>query len=226
MLHLQVLATADRIEASEVASEAPVATPVVRKDGTEEPAGRLGRGARVAAQMTLPNWLTLLRLCLIPFIALSLYGSFAYHDQVAAVLYGVAALTDTLDGHLARSRNQTTQLGKFLDPLADKLLVITVLAILVGQETLSAWVVVVIFAREFLITGLRSIAASQGVVMSSTPWGKSKTLTQNIMIGLVILQRPYPWLETPAKVAVAVAVTATVLSGLDYLWRYRRFVVH
>jgi CDP-diacylglycerol--glycerol-3-phosphate 3-phosphatidyltransferase len=187
---------------------------------------RPGRRARLRAQMTLPNWLTVLRLCLIPFIAASLYGGFAYHDQVAAVLYGIAATTDTLDGQLARSRGQVTELGKFLDPLADKLLVITVLAILVGQERLSAWVVVVIFAREFLITGLRSIAASQGVVMSSTPWGKSKTLTQNLMIGLVILEQPYPRLETPARVAVGVAVAATVLSGLDYLWRYRRFVVH
>jgi CDP-diacylglycerol--glycerol-3-phosphate 3-phosphatidyltransferase len=84
---------------------------------------------------------------------------------------------------------------------------------------------VVIVAREFLITGLRSLAASQGVVVASTPWGKSKTLTQNVMIGLLILQRPLGWLHTPALAAIGIAVTATVLSGLDYIWRYRRFVI-
>ena len=174
--------------------------------------------------MTLPNQLTILRLLLIPVIGYSLSASYAYHDQVAAAVYALAAFTDSLDGYLARKRNLQTELGKFLDPLADKLLVITVLALLVSSETLSAWVVVVIFAREFLITGLRSIAASQGVVVGSTPWGKSKTLTQNCMIGLLILSRPFGWLYVPAQVFIGIAVTATVLSGLDYLWRYRRFV--
>ncbi len=204
---------------------APATAPAGQEVAPPAPAAGPGRRRRLAAQMTLPNQLTILRLCVIPFIALSLYGGFTDHDQVAAILYALAACTDSLDGYIARSRKLITELGKFLDPLADKLLVITVLAILVGQGTLAAWVVVVIVAREFLITGLRSIAASQGVVVGSTPWGKSKTLTQNIMIGLVILQRPFPWLETPARVAIGVAVTATVLSGLDYLWRYRGFVV-
>jgi CDP-diacylglycerol---glycerol-3-phosphate 3-phosphatidyltransferase len=87
------------------------------------------------------------------------------------------------------------------------------------------WVVVVIFAREFVITGLRFVAAGQGVVVGSTPWGKSKTVTQNIMIGLLILEQPYPVLNPVALAFVVVAVVATVASGLDYLWRYRRFVV-
>jgi CDP-diacylglycerol---glycerol-3-phosphate 3-phosphatidyltransferase len=82
-----------------------------------------------------------------------------------------------------------------------------------------------VFAREFLITGLRFVAANQGVVMTSTPWGKSKTLTQNLMIGLLILEQPFPVLHVAALVMVGVAVTATVLSGLDYLWRYRRFLI-
>ena len=175
--------------------------------------------------LNLPNQLTILRLLLIPVVGYSLSASFAYHDQVGAAVYAAAAATDTLDGQIARRRSLVTELGKFLDPLADKLLVITVLALLVSASVLSAWVVVVIFAREFLITGLRTVAASQGVVMGSTPWGKSKTLTQNLMIGLLILQRPFGVLHTTAEVAVGVAVTATVLSGLDYLWRYRRFVV-
>jgi len=84
---------------------------------------------------------------------------------------------------------------------------------------------VVVFAREFLITGLRFVAANQGVVVASTPWGKSKTLTQNLMIGLLILEQPFPVLHVVALVTVGLAVTATVLSGLDYLWRYRRFLI-
>jgi CDP-diacylglycerol--glycerol-3-phosphate 3-phosphatidyltransferase len=179
----------------------------------------------VRGQLALPNQLTVVRLLLIPVVGLSLTSSFTYHDQVGAAVYATAAATDTLDGYIARRRKLVTELGKFLDPLADKLLVITVLAILVSESVIPFWVVVVIFAREFLITGLRSIAASQGVVVGSTPWGKSKTLTQNCMIGLLILEQPFPVLHSLAVASVVVALTATVLSGLDYLWRYRRFVV-
>jgi CDP-diacylglycerol---glycerol-3-phosphate 3-phosphatidyltransferase len=177
------------------------------------------------SRLNLPTQLTLLRLALIPVVGYSLSASFAYHDQLGAALYATAAATDTLDGEIARRRRLVTELGKFLDPLADKLLVITVLVILVSASVLAAWVMLVIVAREFLITGLRLLAASQGVVIGATPWGKSKTLTQNLMIGLLILQRPYPVLHAASIAAVGLAVTATVLSGLDYLWRYRRFVV-
>ena len=175
--------------------------------------------------LTLPNQLTIFRLLLVPVIGYSLSANFAYHDQVSAAVYATAAATDTLDGQIARRRKLVSELGKFLDPLADKIMVITVLVLLVGANILPAWVVVIIFTREFLITGIRFVAAAQGVVVGSTPWGKSKTLTQNCMIGLLILQRPWPVLNTVAWVFVWIAVSATVLSGLDYLWRYRRFVV-
>lgn len=175
--------------------------------------------------LTLPNQLTIFRLLLVPVIGYSLSVNFPYHDQVSAAVYATAAATDTLDGQIARRRNSVSELGKLLDPLADKILVITVLVILVGQSIIPAWVVVVVFAREFLITGLRFVAANQGVVVTSTPWGKSKTLTQNLMIFLLILEQPFPVLHVAALVVVGVAVTATVLSGLDYVWRYRRFVI-
>lgn len=177
------------------------------------------------ARLNLPTQLTLLRLALIPVVGFSLSASFAYHNQIGAVVYAAAAATDTLDGEIARRRHMITELGKFLDPLADKLLVITVLVILVQASVIPAWVALVVVAREFLITGLRLLAASQGVVIGSTPWGKSKTLTQNLMLELLILQRPFRMLHAAAIASVALAVTATVLSGLDYLWRYRRFVV-
>lgn len=176
-------------------------------------------------RFSLPNQLTILRLFLVPVIGITLTAAFPYHDQVSAAVYATAAATDTLDGQIARRRNLVTDLGKFLDPLADKLLVITVLAILVSAGDLAVWVVIVIFAREFVITGLRFLAAQQGVVIGASPWGKSKTLTQNLMIMLLILARPFHILRTPANASVALAVVATVLSGLDYLWRYRRFVV-
>jgi CDP-diacylglycerol---glycerol-3-phosphate 3-phosphatidyltransferase len=177
-----------------------------------------------SGRFNLPNQLTILRLLLVPVIGITLTASFASHDQVSAAVYATAAATDTLDGQIARRRKLVTDLGKFLDPLADKLLVITVLAILVSAGDLAFWVVVVIFAREFVITGLRFVAAQQGVVIGASPWGKSKTLTQNLMILLLILARPYHVLHVPAMASVGLAVFATVLSGLDYLWRYRRFV--
>jgi CDP-diacylglycerol--glycerol-3-phosphate 3-phosphatidyltransferase len=179
----------------------------------------------VRQHLTIPNQLTLFRLLLVPVIGYSLSADFPYHAQVSAAVYATAAATDTLDGQIARRRQTITELGKFLDPLADKILVITVLVILVGQMVIPAWVVVIVFGREFLITGLRFVAANQGVVVASTPWGKSKTLTQNLMIALLILEQPFPVLHLTALVVVGVAVTATVLSGLDYLWRYRRFVI-
>ena len=175
--------------------------------------------------LTLPNQLTLLRLLMVPLIGYTLTATWALHDQVSVAVYASAAATDTLDGRIARSRNLVSELGKFLDPLADKILVITVLAILVGENVVPFWVVVVIFAREFVITGVRFVAAGQGVVVGSTPWGKSKTVTQNLMIGLLILEQPYPVLRPVAMAFVVIAVAATVASGLDYLWRYRRFVV-
>ena len=177
-----------------------------------------------AGRLTLPNQLTILRLLLVPVIGVTLTASFAYHDQVSAAVYATAAATDTLDGQIARRRKLVTDLGKFLDPLADKLLVITVLLILVSAGDLAFGVVVVVIARESIITGLRFIAAQQGVVIGASPWGKSKTLSQNLMIMLLILARPFHLLHLAAEAAVGLAVFATVLSGLDYLWRYRRFV--
>jgi len=177
-----------------------------------------------SGRLNLPNQLTILRLLLVPVIGVTLTASFAWHDQVSAVIYAIAAATDTLDGQIARRRKLVTDLGKFLDPLADKLLVVTVLAILVSAGDLASWVVVVIFAREFVITGLRFVAAQQGVVIGASPWGKSKTLTQNLMIMLLILARPYHQVHAAAMASVGLAVFATMLSGLDYLWRYRRFV--
>lgn len=171
--------------------------------------------------MNLPNLLTLSRLGAIPVLMALLLLSFPAHDQVAAGLFLAASLTDTLDGQLARRRGQVTELGKFLDPLTDKLFILSVLIVLVQRELLPAWVVLVVFGRELLITILRWLSASQGRVISATPFGKTKTVTQVGAVVLIILSAPYPALRTLALLGIAVAVGFTVVSGIDYLWRFR-----
>jgi nicotinamide-nucleotide amidase len=173
----------------------------------------------------LPNWLTLSRLVAIPVLMVLILTDFRYHDQIAAAVFVVASLTDTLDGNLARARGQVTELGKFLDPLADKLFILSVLIVLVQVRELAAWVVVVIFGRELLITVLRSLSASQGRVIAATPWGKTKTVSQVVAVLLLILQQPYPVLRPWATVVVGFAVAFTVLSGFDYLFRFRHVLL-
>jgi len=174
--------------------------------------------------VNLPNLLTLSRLAAIPLLMALLLVPFPGHDQVAAALFIVFSFTDTLDGQIARRRGMVSDLGKFLDPLADKLLVLSVLIVLVQEGLVAAWVVVVIFSRELLITILRSVGASQGHVIGAAPLGKTKTVTQMAAVTLLILQRPYPELVPVAAIAVAVAVVFTIVSGIDYLVRFRHLI--
>lgn len=175
--------------------------------------------------MNLPNLLTLSRLVAIPVLLLLLLGRFPGHDQFAAALFLVSSLTDSLDGQLARRRGQVTELGKFLDPLADKLFVLSVLIGLVQEGLLASWVVIVIFGRELLITILRSVSAGQGQVIAATPFGKTKTITQVGAVLLLILQRPYPALAPWAILGVGVMVAFTLVSGADYLWSFRHVLL-
>ena len=175
--------------------------------------------------MNLPNALTISRLVAIPPLMYLLLARFDYHDQVAAAVFVVFSLTDTMDGQIARRQGSVSDLGKFLDPLADKLFVLSVLIVLVQEGMVAAWVVVVIFSRELLITLLRTAAAGQGSVIAAAPLGKTKTVTQVVAVTLLILQRPYPWLGLPATLAVAFAVLFTISSGLDYMWRWRHVLL-
>ena len=174
--------------------------------------------------MNLPNSLTVSRLVAIPVLMALLLMRFPGHDQVAAALFIAFSFTDTLDGEVARRRGTVSDFGKFLDPLADKLFVLSVLIVLVQEGLVAAWVVVVIFSRELIITILRSVAATQGRVIAAAPLGKTKTITQMAAVTLLILQRPYPSLVLVAEVTVAVAVVFTLWSGLDYLWRFRHLI--
>ena len=171
--------------------------------------------------MNLPNALTLSRLAVIPVLMIILIVRFQGHDQIAAALFIVFSFTDTLDGQIARRRGLVSDLGKFLDPLADKLFVLSVLIVLVQEGLVAAWIVVVIFSRELLITILRSVGATQGRVIAAAPMGKTKTMTQMAAVVLLILQRPYPELVPFAELAVGIAIIFTVGSGIDYMWRFR-----
>src|SRR4029077_13094290 len=150
-----------------------------------------------------------------------LLADFPNHDQVAAIVFVLFSLTDTMDGQIARRQGTVSGLGIFLDPLADKLFVLSVLIVLVQEQLVASWVVVVIFARELLITLLRTVAASQGRGIAAAPLGKTKTVAQVGAVTLLILQRPYPLLGLPAALVLALALVLTVSSGFDYLWRWR-----
>lgn len=174
--------------------------------------------------MNLSNGLTLSRIAAIPVLMVLLVMQFPGHDQAAAALFILFSFTDTLDGQLARRRGTVSDLGKFLDPLADKLFVLSVLIVLVQEGLVAAWVVVLIFSRELIITILRSVGASQGRVIGAAPLGKTKTVMQMSAVTLLILQRPYPWLVPVADVAIGVAIVFTIWSGLDYMWRFRHLL--
>ena len=139
--------------------------------------------------MNLANKLTLIRIILVPiFLVFIAYQDLPYGSVIATLIFIIASVTDQLDGYIARSRNQVTNFGKFMDPLADKLLVTAALISLVELQLVPAWAAIVIIAREFAVSGLRTIAASEGLVIAASWWGKIKTVIQIIAIVLLLLQ--------------------------------------
>lgn len=169
--------------------------------------------------MNLANKLTIMRIFLVPvFLIFITVKDIPYGTTIATIIFIGASLTDKLDGYIARSRNQITNFGKFMDPLADKLLVTSALIALVEFHIISTWVAVIIIAREFAVTGLRTIAASDGVVIAASWWGKIKTVTQMIAIIISLISKTHSeyWLVISAKVFIFIAVVTTIISGLDY----------
>ena len=178
--------------------------------------------------MNLPNTLTLLRVCMIPlFVILARMSPF--WAQCAAVgVYALACVTDALDGHLARSRNLITNFGKFMDPIADKLLVMSALIVLTAQGRMPDWVCIVMLAREFLVSGFRLVAVESGVVIAAGPLGKVKTVLQMLSTIALLLLAPAegaPILGQGgvifANVLMYLALALTVISGADYIIRNR-----
>ena len=166
--------------------------------------------------MNLPNKLTLFRVILIPFFVLfMLVDITAYDKWIALAIFIVASLTDLLDGKIARKYNLVTNFGKFMDPLADKLLVCSALICLVALTKIPAWIVIIIIAREFIISGFRLIASDNGVVIAASYWGKFKTTFQMVMICLMIADIEAISLIT--TVVMWIALILTVVSLVDYL---------
>lgn len=168
--------------------------------------------------MNLPNKLTVMRVILIPFfVAALLYenGSSQTMRIVANVIFIVASLTDLFDGKIARKYNLVTNFGKFMDPLADKLLVCSALICLIQLGQLPAWVVIIIISREFIISGFRLVAADNGIVIAASYWGKFKTTFQMIAVILMIFN--IPALATVTMIMLVIAVVLTVISLVDYV---------
>jgi CDP-diacylglycerol--glycerol-3-phosphate 3-phosphatidyltransferase len=169
--------------------------------------------------INIPNVLTLLRILAVPVIVVALLDETPNGDALAAGVFALAAISDGLDGYIARRRRDVTTFGKLMDPLADKLLIVAALVSLVSLNRLAAWVAMVIIARELAVTGLRAVALEQGVVISASWLGKVKTTLQVAAVFALIIWNPSPW---PVDALVYVAVAATVISGLDYFFGLRR----
>lgn len=177
--------------------------------------------------MNLPNKLTIFRVILIPFFLLFLYTDFwgNANSYVAIAIFIIASLTDLLDGKIARKYNLVTNFGKFMDPLADKLLVCSAMIALVDLGKLHGWIVIIIIAREFIISGFRLIASDNGVVIAASYWGKFKTTFQMIMIILLTLDLQLPYMTVVNNVIVYIALALTIISLLDYIFKnYKVFL--
>lgn len=168
--------------------------------------------------MNLPNKLTVLRVIMIPFFVVALMlegGANQMYRYIAAAIFVIASFTDFLDGNIARKYNLVTNFGKFMDPLADKLLVCSALICLIELGQLPAWMVLIIISREFIISGFRLVASDNGVVIAASYWGKWKTVFQMISVILLILN--IEALSMVTNIALWIALGLTVISLIDYI---------
>ena len=174
--------------------------------------------------MNVPNRLTILRVVMIPlFVVAMLWETLPYHEYIALALFVGACITDFFDGYLARKYNQITTFGKFMDPLADKLLVCAaMICFLANQQTqMPAWAVIVIISREFIISGFRLVAAEKGVTIAASYWGKVKTVVQMTMSILLIIHFEHPVFRIINPIFIYAAVLLTIISLVDYIYKNR-----
>ncbi|MFD3260995.1 CDP-diacylglycerol--glycerol-3-phosphate 3-phosphatidyltransferase [Paenibacillus lentus] len=190
--------------------------------------------------MNLPNRITIARIFMIPVILIFLLVDFKWwsyelllggytlpvNQLIGAILFIVAASTDGIDGYIARKHNLVTNLGKLLDPLADKLLVAAVLVALVSMGEIEAIIAIIIISREFAVTGLREIALLEGSVIAASKWGKAKTIAQIIAISVLLLNNfPFEWLSIPFDdIAIWIATIITIYSGIDYFVKNKKLL--
>lgn len=174
--------------------------------------------------MNLPNKLTIARMCMVPLFMIALMMNTPASRIIATVIFALASLTDMLDGQIARKHNMVTNFGKLMDPLADKVLTAAAMICLVELGDLAAWIAVVIIFREYLITGLRSVAANENIVVAANIWGKVKTVCQMIALMLLMLK---PQIMALCGIDIGlwvmyVAVALTIYSGLDYVLKLNK----
>ena len=168
--------------------------------------------------MNLPNKLTILRVIMIPFFVFFLLSGVggSASKWIALVIFAAASITDTLDGYIARRDNLITDFGKFMDPLADKLLVCSAMICLIPMGKLSAWIVIIIIAREFIISGFRLVASDNGIVIAASYWGKFKTVSQIAMI-IVLIADFGGIFDVIGTVLIWVSLILTIVSLIDYV---------
>lgn len=174
--------------------------------------------------MNVPNRLTILRVIMIPlFVVAMLWESLPYSDYLAGGLFIAACVTDFFDGYLARKYNQVTTFGKFMDPLADKLLVCAALICFLADSNtdMPAWVVIVIISREFIISGFRLVAAEKGVTIAASYWGKVKTFVQMAMSIVLIFHFTHSVFWVIERILIYASVILTVISLIDYIYKNR-----
>ena len=175
--------------------------------------------------LNIPNTLTLFRIFLVPFLVVVLLTKFTNREYVGLAIFLVAALTDLFDGYYARKYDQITKLGILLDPIADKLLMSAAFISLVEIGLAPAWMIVVIISREFAVTGLRSIAAQQGIAIPASPLGKGKMISQVIAISLLILGHELGEFLFVANVALWVVVIFAIISAVDYFVKFWKLLM-
>ena len=178
-------------------------------------------------KLTIASKVTIARICLIPvfIVCYDLWGGL-WSGAIPAAVFILASMTDWVDGYLARSRNEVTNFGKFMDPIADKLLVMSAFVLLVGDGRMTGVSCIIILAREFIISGFRLIASDRGMVLAAGKLGKIKTTLQIIAIVLLLLNNfPFVYIGIPMdKIVLAAAVVMTVWSGVDYIVQNRQIL--
>ncbi|RDY24732.1 CDP-diacylglycerol--glycerol-3-phosphate 3-phosphatidyltransferase [Romboutsia maritimum] len=171
--------------------------------------------------MNLPNKLTLFRIFLIPIFILVMLFNIPNKFLIACIIFIVASITDAMDGHIARKHNLVTDFGKFMDPLADKLLVISALTCMIEVDLVASWMVIIIVARELTVSILRAIAAADGKVIAASGGGKIKTITQMLSIVVLLLGAQFKneLLLTTGNIIILIATLITLYSGWEYLYK-------
>ncbi len=170
----------------------------------------------------LPNLLSIFRILIVPVLVVFLFSSSPITSFLAALIFGIASLTDLLDGYIARYQKSETAIGKLLDPLADKLLINSALIMLIPLGRIPAWMVVLIVGREIAVTGLRGIASIEGLVIAASIWGKAKTVFQSIALACLLLHYEYLGINFHmfGMILMWIALGITVWSGFDYFFKF------